>query len=220
VKKSKKELNIKSTKMQPPIIKEATSIATEKPPVIKNTDVNGCFDIDQMYKGGSNKWLVISLSEETEIEENYAIIEYEILNVFGKDTNYFIPVYKEKLGSKEICLVLFDGYVFVQEPKEGFNDIDFNRIRAVHVKSPLAHGGSFTFVKNKDINNFKRELKKKIKGMVPKVGQVVIPKEGVFKDLEGTVIGIDKDRKVLIVRFETSSRVVEAPVPFINVDYI
>ena len=47
----------------------------------------------------------------------------------------------------------------------------------------------------------------------------VVPKEGVFKDLDGTVISVDKEKKVLMVRFETSSRVVVAPVPFINVDY-
>jgi transcription antitermination factor NusG len=180
---------------------------------------NDCFDIDKMYKGGSNKWLVLSLSEETVIQEHYPNIEYEIRDVFGYGTNYFIPLHKVQLGVKEICLVLFDGYIFIQEPKEGFTGIDFNRIRATHVRSPLSQGGSFHYVKNRDINNFKRELKKKIKNKVPKVGDTVVPKEGVFKDLEGKVISVDRTKMRLMVRFETSSRVVDAPVPFINVEY-
>lgn len=185
-----------------------------------NNDLGRCFDIDKVYKGGSNNWLIVSLSEDTEMEEDYMNIDYEINTVFGVDVEYFIPIYKEKLGTKEICLVLFDGYIFVQEPRGGFKDIDFNKIRTTHVRSPLISDGSFSYVKNKDINGFKRELKKKIKSLIPKIGSVVIPKEGTFKDLEGTVVSIDRDKMVLIVRFETSSRVVQAPVSFINVDYM
>jgi len=192
----------------------APASAAKVKPVLKNY-----FDIDKMYKGGTDKWLIVSLMEETNIEENYSCIEYEVVSIFGSDAEYFIPLYKEKVGSKEVCLVLFDGYVFIQEPTGGFDSIDFNKTKATHIKGPLMNGITFSYVKNMDINGFKRELKKKLRGMVPKIGQMVIPREGVFKDLEGKVLSIDKKNMCLIVRFETSSRIVEAPVSIINVDY-
>jgi hypothetical protein len=178
------------------------------------------FDIDKMYKGGTNKWLVLSLSEETELKEHYNTIEYEVRDIFGSDIDYFIPMYKEQVGAKEVCLVLFDGYLFVSEPKKGFDNVDFSRMRTIHLRPPLSSGGAYNYVKNRSINGFKRELKKKIKSMVPQVNQMVIPKEGVFKDLEGTVVSINKKDMTLMVRFETSSRIVEAPVSIINVNCI
>jgi hypothetical protein len=178
------------------------------------------FDIDKVYKGGTDRWLVLSLSEETELKEHYPTIEYEVRDVFGTDAEYFIPMYKEQVGPKEVCLVLFDGYLFIQEPKKGLDHIDFTKMRTVHLRSPLISAGVYSYVKNSNINGFKRELKKKIKSMVPKVSQVVIPKEGVFKDLEGTVVSINKKDMTLMVRFETSSRIVVAPVSIINVDCI
>lgn len=219
MKKFNSEISVGTPKKRSPR-KTSSEVAQERSKKQLLADANSCFDVDKMYKGGSDRWLTLILSEDTQTEEHYPSIENEIHNVFGSSVDYFIPVYKQKLGSKEICLVLFEGYVFVQEPKEGFGDIELNRLRTTHIRAPLSHRGSNIYINNKDINNFKKEIKKQIKNSAPKVGAKVIPKEGVFKDLEGTVISVNKDKMVLMVRFETSSRVVEAPVPFINVDYI
>jgi len=192
--------------------------------MLENKISEGCstcyLNIDNKYKGGSNKWLVVLLSEETSIGDHYNLIEYEIKDIFGQKVDFFIPFYRDKVGDKNICIVLFEGYIFVQEPKEGFSEIDFSKVKTSHVRSPLCSNGTFNYVNNNHINGFKKELRKKIKGMIPNLGQTVIPKEGVFKDLEGKVISIDKKKMILTVRFETSSRVVEAPVSIINVDYV
>jgi len=195
-----------------------------KPKISKDDNVSventAPFDLSKVYKGGSDKWLVMSLSEDTSVEEHYKAIVYEIRDIFGPEISYFLPVYKEKVSNKDICFTLFDGYAFVQEPIDGFKSIDFNKLKATHITHPLMKGTSYNYVSNKDINNFKKDLKVKIKSMMPKIGQRVIPKEGVFKDLEGEVIAVNKDTMMLTVRFEASSRVVEAPVSFINVEYI
>ena len=175
------------------------------------------FDINHMYKGRYDRWLVVALEEDVNVEDSYREIEKEILDIFGNDAIYFIPLYVEKLGDKEICLLLFGGYIFVKEPEEGFGNIDFSKMRTIYIKGAISKGNKYDYVKNKDINNFKKSLRKAIREKVPNIGQSIIPKEGLFKGIEGKVVAINKNRMLMTVIFETPSRVVEAPVSFINV---
>jgi transcription antitermination factor NusG len=68
------------------------------------------------------------------------------------------------------------------------------------------------------INDFKKQLLNRIREMAPKRGDVVIPKVGTFKNLEGKVTSVSRNRKTANVIFRTPSRIVEAPISVLNMD--
>jgi transcription antitermination factor NusG len=70
------------------------------------------------------------------------------------------------------------------------------------------------------INEYKTKMQERVKTLIPVVGQRVIPRVGVFKNLEGTVLSVDKKKLIAIVVFEKASRVVEAPLNVVNLSIL
>lgn len=160
------------------------------------------------------KWIIIELAEDITFEEHSDAIERHIPDMFGCDTEYFVPFYKEKIQDKVVSLILFEGYFFVRLTPE--NTRHFDRLHNEYIKGPMKKNRVIVEIPGVKINELKQELKLKLKERIPKKKQIVIPKIGVFSNLEGEVIDVDKKNLVAIVKFQYSTRIVEAPISFIN----
>lgn len=171
---------------------------------------------EQNYKSvdPKSRWVIVELSEETSLELNYEQIVHTIEDVLGDDAAFFIPLYVEKVQGKNASYVLFDGYVFVQRTDEVISKIF--RLKSEHIKGPLFVDGCMRLVSGTRINDYKTKMQERVKTLIPVAGQRVIPKVGVFKNMEGTVLSVDTKKLIAVVLFEKSSRVVEAPLNVVN----
>lgn len=175
-------------------------------------------DLDFKYKGRSNKWIIIQLAEDCDLLEKYDAIESDLKKIFGDTADYFIPVYREKVNEKPVSLLLFEGYVFVK-CTDTVKEWLFKE-RTENLLGPLYENGKCKYINNKDINKFKDDIQKMIRNKIPEKGQTVIPKEGDYKNLEGRVVSVNKNKMIATVVFEKRSRVVEAPINVINLDIV
>jgi len=173
-------------------------------------------DLDFKYKGKEEKWLIVELNEDCELKESAEVVVQQIKDLCGSGVEYFLPMYTEYVKDSPVFLVLFEGYIFIRvtdKVHEGcFKD------RTEHISGPLICGGQNKYLKNKDINGFKTELKKRLRAKVPKKGQIVIPKVGDYKNLEGLVLSVDRKNMTAKIEFALSSRVVEVNIRIINLE--
>lgn len=164
-----------------------------------------------------SKWVIIELAEDISFDEHSDAIEHHIKVLF-KDTEYFVPFFKEKVQDKVVSLILFEGYFFVRSIPIVINSPD--KFHNEYIKGPMKKNRVVIEIPGIKINELRQELKLKLKERVPKLKQVVIPKIGTFSNLEGEVIAVDKKNLVAIVKFQYSTRIVEAPISFINLTII
>lgn len=161
-----------------------------------------------------DRWIIVELRESASLEEDHEIIESHILEAFGSSTQYFLPIYKERFRDGSAVILLFDGYFFLQI--QDIFEERINRFRNEYIKGPLYVNGKYSYVTDADIEKFKNQLKKKIKDMIPHKGDAVVPKVGIFNNLKGKVIKIDRKNFIAHVEFRSATRVVEAPISIIN----
>jgi len=161
-----------------------------------------------------SRWIIIELAEDITFEEHSSQIEHHIPEMFGDETEYFVPFYKEKINDKVVSLILFEGYFFVRYLPGTLKSPD--KLHNEYLKGPMKKNRAVIEILGEKINDLKHELKLKLKERIPKKKQIVIPKIGVFSNLEGEVIDVDKKNLIAIVKFQYSTRIVEAPISFIN----
>jgi transcription antitermination factor NusG len=175
-------------------------------------------DLDHNYLGRKDRWLIIQLSEDCDLREDAELVVQELKELCGDSVEYFLPLYTEYVQDKPVCLVLFEGYVFVKE-EAGVDNTCFKE-RVSKIEGPLLSNGLCQYLKNKDINKFKRDLKQRLKSKVPKKGQTVVPVVGDYKNLEGIVLSIDRKRMIAKIEFALSSRVVVVQIRIINLEVL
>lgn len=180
----------------------------------KRPSKNRGMDLSHKYKGPGN-WLIIRIREGCELSENYKSIENDLQNVLEDNTEYFIPAYVEKVEDQFIPIVLFEGYVFAK-----CSDCICDLSNVSSLDGPLIINHSIQYAKNRDINNFKDQLNSQIQRMIPKKGQLIVPKIGTFKNLEGTVISVNRKRRTAKAIFNMASRVVSAYINVINLEIL
>jgi hypothetical protein len=165
----------------------------------------------------ASRWNIIELAEDITFEEHSEAIERHIEALFC-DTEYFVPFFKEKINDKVVSLVLFEGYFFVRSIPStlGYPDKFHNE----YIKGPMKKNRIIVEIPGVKINELKHELKLKLKERIPKKKQLVVPKIGIFSNLEGEVISVDKRNLVAIVKFQYSTRIIEAPISFINLTIV
>jgi hypothetical protein len=161
-----------------------------------------------------SRWNIIELAEDITFEEHSDVIERHIPNMFGADIEYFVPFYKQKINEKIVSLILFEGYFFVRSTESVL--IYPDKFHDEYIKGPMKKNRMVVEIFGTKINELKEELKLKLKQSYPKRKQIVIPKIGTFSNLEGEVVSVDKKNLVAIVRFKYSTRIVDAPISFIN----
>jgi transcription antitermination factor NusG len=181
----------------------------------KEVAVKDFLKLNYRFKNNNEKWMTILLTENCNLLESHKIIENELEEVFGSEVVYFIPLYLGKIGKKEIGVSLFEGYIFIKQI-EGIKECNFKKTD--HLDKILYSGSSQRYVTNRDINRFKTKLKAEINNKIPKKGDYVIPKEGVFKNLEGKVLSVSERNKTALVEFTKKTRVVRTRLTVINFD--
>lgn len=188
----------------------------EKKPV-EETDILTCkkLVIDTNKKvNPKSKWNIIELAEDITFEDHFNIIEHYMFELFGKNISYFFPLYREKIGDKTAILTLFDGYFFVQSDSKIIEYPD--RFRNECIKGPMKKSKKVVEVPGVKINDLKKELQIRLKELIPKKKQIVIPKIGIFGNLEGEVLSVDRKNLFAVVKFQYATRIIEAPISFIN----
>lgn len=164
-----------------------------------------------------NKWLILQLNDNYDISEHYENIKMELSNIFGSDVEYFIPLHTEKIENKPVSLILFEGYVFV---KCNNNELDLFTEEYDYIRGPLLQNNKAQYVYDKDINKFREQIENNLINLLPEKGQKVIPKVGVFKNLEGEVLSVNKKDLVARVLFKQASRVVQASINIVNLEFL
>jgi hypothetical protein len=162
----------------------------------------------------SSRWIIVQLHESTSLAEHYEQIGHTIGEVLGPDTQYFIPIYHERVQGKNVSFVLCEGYIFVLRTESTIQNIF--RLKSEHIRGPLFFNGSLRLVTGQRINRLRQDMQDRIRALIPEKGQRVIPKVGVFKNLEGEVLSVDQKKLVAIVRFTQPSRIVDAPINVVN----
>lgn len=165
-----------------------------------------------------SKWVIVELHENTFLEEHYEQIERFLEEEFGPDIEHFIPIYNEKIQGKNACFVLFEGYIFIRRTDSIIQSI-FS-LRNEFIRGALFVNNCLRLITGQRINRFKQEMQDKIRALIPEKGQRVTPKVGVFKNLEGEVLSVDKKKLIALVRFEKPSRIVEAPINIVNLSLL
>jgi transcription antitermination factor NusG len=171
--------------------------------------------LEYKYTGKDDKWIILQLSDDCSLKEHAESVIQQLKELCGEAVEFFLPMYVEYVKDKPVFLVLFDGYLFVKT-----NNIEEScfKDRTEHIEGPMLSNGKKQYVNNTEINGFKRELKKCLKDKVPKVGQMVTPKSGDYKNLEGVVLSVDKKNMLATVEFAQASRVVEVQIRIVNLD--
>lgn len=161
-------------------------------------------------------WMIVELhDQETDTHVMYDLLECEIVRIFGDQVGFFIPSYVEKVKDKSIGMDLIAGYVFIEKTEE--SESILAKMQSPYLKGEI-RGNRPDTVTGNVINNFKRQIVSMIKSLAPKRGDVVIPKIGTFKNLEGKVKSVARDRRTASVVFKCSSRTVQAPISVLNME--
>lgn len=219
-KKQRTRLKIKyrMLKYQARLKRQQAAASAPVAPVTQDKVLCTSRDLNHLYKNTDAKWLIIELNEDVELEENHEKIEVRIKEICGPDIEYFIPIYSEQVNGKSVCVVLFKGYFFIRSV-ENLEKTSVS-LHDEQIKGPLLYNSCCQYVGSGDINKFKVKLNRLVNDMIPHKGQAVIPRVGVFKNLEGVVLSVDKRKLIARVIFKRASRVVEAPINIINLQVV
>jgi len=218
----------KKTKIISKKVQDKTSVK-EKPNTKKRqyTKRANCRTLPEVATSATNikkkvdpksRWIIVELSDDITFSEYSDAIEYQIKKELGTNVEYYIPLYREQIQDKAISFVLFEGYFFIKFTEDILSHLD--ELHSEYIKGPLRKNSQCREISGKKINDFNTEIKKKLRNLMPKKKQRVVPKIGVFSNLEGEVISVDKKKLIAMVKFEYATRVVEAPINFINLDII
>lgn len=161
-----------------------------------------------------NPWLILELNELGE-SCNFAELNYTLEEMLGIESEYFIPIHSEKMGSYTSTSVLFEGYVFVKDSPSAREKLDnlkdykiFSRI--------LENGGKFQTISSRTVGVLRRKLKASVHKKI-KPGTRVRILEGIFENLIGEVVCLEDSGKKIMVRIKRLSREIIAPLPSTSV---
>jgi len=173
-------------------------------------------DLASRYKADTS-WMIIELhDQDSEMHVVYDALECELLRIFGYGVDFFIPAYVEKVKDKMVGIDLIGGYVFVERTEE--SESLAVRMQSTYLKGEIRGRNRADKVTGARINDFKKQIVAMIKSLAPKKGDMVIPKVGTFKSMEGKVTSVARDRKTASVVFKRSSRIVQAPISVLNME--
>lgn len=159
-------------------------------------------------------WIVIELNDRG-ISAEQKDIEHALREMLGDDVEFFIPIYREQVGSYVSTSMLFDGYIFVRDSHSVRNRLsDIHEYR--FFSKVLSSQGKIKLVDAMAVGVLKRRLVRSTRKNL-KPGTKVKVLNGVFKDLPGEVaVTEDKGSKVT-VRIKTISREWMVPLPATSV---
>lgn len=170
--------------------------------------------LDYRFKNNTEEWMCVILKEGCDLCESYRLIQAEIEEVFGDDAEYFIPIQIERVGNKNIGIELYDGYIFVKKSIIAEECLFERRMECLDSIMPISHDRYK--ITNRDINGMKTNLKHMLNARIPKKGDRVIAIEGTYKNLEGSVVEVNENKKQATIEFKKKTRIVEDVLSVVN----
>ena len=165
----------------------------------------------------SKVWIILELYDTCQIEKQLDTIAAEIKLLFGPEVEYFIPVHVESVGERQLVASLFDGYVFVEISGVPNVYTKINNIRGSNIAGPLKDGKkSYSTIADSEINRYREELRGRLFSWIPNIGDEVVPKIGMFRNLVGNIVSVDERNNTAKVVFSTRSREVTSDVKLLN----
>lgn len=158
----------------------------------------------------TSNWLILELSDFLD-DISYKDIEAAILDVFGDDVEYFIPMYYEEIGSYISTSTLMEGYAFIKDcesVREKIGNIKDNKV----FSKALFKKDDYITINSRKIAGLKHKLTNSLKKKFTPKDQVKVL-DGVFKKLIGEVISIEDGGKNIMIKIKRVSREIIAPVP-------
>jgi hypothetical protein len=213
IKKRYEDKNKKVSKAKNKNVKNRVS-HKQKPFKLALRDVDRSIIYTKRKVNSKTKWAILELAEDITFEDYSEAIESDILQLFGKNVQYFIPVYSEEINGNVVSDILFDGYFFIKISDDFINKID--NIKSDNIKGVMKKNSKIIEINGSKINEFKKEMYDKLLSLAPKRKQLISPKIGILSNLKGEVLSVNKRNMTFLARFKCSSRIVEAPVNFIN----
>ena len=193
---------------------KSKTVCRNKPIKLSLRDVNRSVIYTKKKVDPKAKWIIFELAEEVTFEDCSEAIEQDILQLLGEDVQYFIPIYSKDISGNLVSDILFEGYFFIKSSNKILDSID--DIRSDHIKGAMKKNSKIVQIPGEKINEFKKEMYEKLLRLAPKRKQWISPKIGIFSNLKGEVLSVNKRDMTFIARFKCSTREVEAPVNFIN----
>lgn len=164
-----------------------------------------------------SKWLILELSESAE-NPSYREIENAIVETFGPEVDYFIPIHYEKVGSYVSTSVLMEGYVFVKDCEDIRESL--SNVRDSHMfRGVLFSGGKISTIDSHVVAGLRRRLKGSLKKHFP-TGVKVRVCDGALKNLIGEVVNVEDGGLKVVVKINRLSREIIAPVPATLVEQV
>ena len=164
--------------------------------------------MDHQDKAGN--WYIVELSEFGETVPYPELVE-TIKNVFGQESDFFVPIYHEKMGSYTSTNLLFEGYIFVKDSqtvKDNLSNLKDCRVFAGLLKSC----GKIQMLGSYVIGGLRRKLKNSLHKSF-QTGIRVKINDGIFQNLEGEVQSVEDDGKIANIKIVCLSREILAPIP-------
>lgn len=165
----------------------------------------------------SSKWVILELNDTVD-NPGYREIENAIVDTFGSEIDYFIPIHHEKIGSYISTSVLMEGYVFVKDC-EAFRESLSNVRDSNMFRGALFSSGKISTVDSHVVSGLKRRLKGSLKKQF-RIGTKVRICDGALKNLVGEVVNVEDGGLLVVVKINRLSREIIAPVPATLVEQI
>ena len=150
-----------------------------------------------------DRWIVLKL---TSLGENTLehVLRASLNTIFGEDIDVFFPFKspKEHYNSK---ISVLDGYIFVKPRLE----VNYYELTNTYYFEKLTND-KFSFLSNEKVNELKKKLKEKCEHLFFEYEYVKVI-DGPYKDLEGSIIRVNKETVVLDIHLRSRAILVEVP---------
>lgn len=166
-------------------------------------------------------WVAIELTKfgEKKVQDGQIIQTIrEDLGV-GEDLEVFIPAATYRRGSKTVTVHLIEGYIFVSS---GLPEVRYFALeKKPYVSKVLStnsspHGmRSLGVVPNSEIKNLRKQLRALTIADISK-GEKVQVVEGMYKKLDGKILGLDDDHALVNIELRSLSIIARIPRVFLE----
>ena len=160
-----------------------------------------------------SEWLTLELTYRAEGEDPEVVRSYICRKIRDKDAEVFIPVYVTTIGDKKTFRYLLEGYAFIKRTRS--DDVYLKLQESTYVESVVSTGRKFSTVGDKEIDEFRRQLRQEESNNKPEVvaGDTVLITAGPYEHIEGTVERGPSEDDMVQVFFKLRSMEASVVVP-------
>lgn len=176
-----------------------------------------------MDKRDEKTWVILELSHLGEAKVTEGVFETQLKRLLGRkyrgeSYDLFVPCRIYERGGRKVALQLMEGYAFVDSD----HDFDFflaiegtDLVRKV-MRTPSPSGvDTLHSLPNREINGLRGQLREMIMKDVEE-GTIATIAEGIYKNLEGLVLGLIDENAMVRIELRTISVITLIPQMFLE----